>query len=108
MRESPDIGNLRAAVESGRMEWQRHALERMAERHIPRAAVTAALLKGERIEDYPDAYPLPAALFPGMFGQRPLHVLSAFGEPIPLARLAWGRTSQPTGLDLAGPKHHYA
>jgi hypothetical protein len=75
--EKLDARRLRAAVKAGRIEWQRHALERMAERNIPQAAVKAALLKADRIEEYPDAYPLPAALFLGRFGERPLHVVAA-------------------------------
>ena len=35
------------------------------------------LLEGERIEDYPDAYPLPAALFLGWPRGRSLHVVAA-------------------------------
>ncbi len=77
MAESLDTRRLHAAVKAGRIEWQRHALERMAERDIPQAAVKAALLKADRIEDYPDAYPLPAALFLDRFEERPLHVVAA-------------------------------
>ncbi len=77
MAEKLDTRRLHAAVKAGRIEWQRHALERMAERNIPQAAVKAALLKADRIEDYPDAYPLPAALFLDWLGERPLHVVAA-------------------------------
>ena len=77
MADKVDIHRLRAAVKAGSIEWQRHALERMAERNIPQAAVKAALLKADRIEDYADAYPLPAALFLDRFGERPLHVVAA-------------------------------
>jgi len=77
MGEGLDVGWLRSTVEAGRIEWQRHALERMVERGVTRADVKTVLAEGERIEDYPDAYPLPAALFLGWRGERPLHVVAA-------------------------------
>jgi hypothetical protein len=54
---------LKIAVENGNIEWQRHALERMMERKIPREAVKEVLKNGEIIEDYPDDKPYPSALF---------------------------------------------
>jgi len=77
MASSLDINALRSAVRGGRIEWQRHALERMVERNVTRAQVKAALLGGERIAEYPDAYPLPAALFMAWRARRPLHVVAA-------------------------------
>jgi len=78
MAQSLDLEGLRSAVRSGKIEWQRHALERMMERDITRIEVKMVLLKGERIEDYPQAHPLPAALFLGRPARRPLHVVAAF------------------------------
>jgi hypothetical protein len=78
MGESLDISQLRSAVKASRIQWQRYALERMAERGISTADVKAVLAEGQRIEDYPDAYPLPSALFLGWHGQRPLHLVAAF------------------------------
>lgn len=69
---------LKDAVNNGRIEWQKHALERMAERNILRSAVIEILLTGERIEDYPDDTPFPSALFLKLFGQRPIHVVAAY------------------------------
>ena len=83
MAETFDMRRLREAVRAGSIEWQRHALERMAEREIPQAAVRAAILRGERVEEYLEAYPLPAALFLGSFGGRPLHVVAAVDVAIP-------------------------
>jgi hypothetical protein len=81
MGESLDVERLRTAVKAGRIEWQRHALERMAERGITTADVKAALVEGDRIEDYPDAYPLPAALLLGWLSDQPLHAVVAF-DPV--------------------------
>jgi hypothetical protein len=38
--------DLRRCAESGRIEWRKHALERMLERDIGRAEVLEALSKG--------------------------------------------------------------
>lgn len=78
MGESLDIAQLQAAARQGRLEWQRHALERMVERGITRAEVLEVLLSGERIEDYPGDRPLPSALFLSWVRGRPLHVVAAF------------------------------
>lgn len=78
MGESLDIDQLRAAACQGRLEWQRHALERMVERGITRAEVQEVLLGGERIEDYPGDRPLPSGLFLSWVRGRPLHVVAAF------------------------------
>jgi Domain of unknown function (DUF4258) len=78
MGESLDIDQLRAAARQERLEWQRHALERMVERGITRAEVREVLLGGERIEDYPGDRPLPSGLFLSWARGRPLHVVDAF------------------------------
>jgi len=52
-----DRNQLRDAIEHGRIEWQRHAFERMMERNISRDTVREVLLSGEIIEDYPDDKP---------------------------------------------------
>jgi hypothetical protein len=68
---------LKIAVENGNIEWQRHALERMMERKIPREAVKEVLKNGEIIEDYPDDKPYPSALFLAWINNEPLHVVAA-------------------------------
>lgn len=75
---SLDIKQLRRAIRARRIEWQRHALERMAERHVGRSEILQVVLAGERIEDYPDSKPFPSALFLGWSGTRPLHVVTAY------------------------------
>ena len=42
--------------------------------------VRDVILDGERIEDYPDDWPLPSALFLGWIGVRPIHVVAAFNH----------------------------
>lgn len=68
---------LKHAVESGKIEWQRHALERMLQRGLSRQMVKDALLAGEMIEDCPDDVPFPSALFLGWPASNPLHVVAA-------------------------------
>jgi hypothetical protein len=72
------IERVRNALRNGRIEWQRHALERMAERAVRRSDALEVLLSGELIEDYPDDHPFPSGLFLGWIQSRPLHVLAAF------------------------------
>ncbi len=59
------------------VEWQRHALERMAERDISRDDVLRVLLIGECMENYPETKPFPSFLFLGEINARPLHVVAA-------------------------------
>lgn len=73
-----DRYKVKAAIENGKVEWQKHAFERMMERNISRGIVKNVLLTGEIIEDYPDDKPYPSALFLGWEGENPFHVVTAF------------------------------
>lgn len=73
-----DGDNLLIAIENGRIEWQKHALEQMLERRISRETVKEVLKSGEIIEDYPDDRPYPSGLFLGWIEGEPLHVVAAF------------------------------
>ncbi len=77
MRHGVDVNRLRSAVRDVRVEWQRHALERMAEREIRRADALEVLRSGELIEEYPDDRPFPSGLFFGWIKTRPIHVVAA-------------------------------
>ncbi len=59
------------AIIKSRIEWQRHALEKMMERGISRKAVRDVLLNGKIIESYPDDKPYPNALFLGWVKNQP-------------------------------------
>ena len=72
---------LEDAIKKGRIEWQRHALEKMMERSISRRAVKEVLLRGEIIENYPDDKPYPSALFLGWIENQPFHVVVSL-DPI--------------------------
>ncbi len=68
---------LQDTIQNGRIEWQRHALEKMMERGISRKAVKEVLLNGEIIESYPDDNPYPSALFLGWVNNQPFHVVGS-------------------------------
>ena len=80
MRKGIDVERVRIAVRNSRIEWQRHALERMAEREIRRSDALGILISGKLIEEYPDDEPFPSGLFLGWIGERPIHVVAAFDE----------------------------
>jgi hypothetical protein len=84
---SVNMALLREAVSQGRIEWRRHALERMLERGISRADVKATLLAGGCIESYPEDFPLPSLLIFGWVEMRPLHVVVAYNEVRSLASI---------------------
>jgi len=44
-------------VSNGKIEWKKHALQRMFERSILRDEVKQAILDGKIIEKYEDDYP---------------------------------------------------
>ena len=72
-----DRKKLKSAVINGKIEWQRHALERLMERGISREAIKNVLLSGEVIEDCEDYFPYPGALIFGWYKKDPLHVVVA-------------------------------
>lgn len=72
-----DIEHMRRILRDARIEWQRHALERMTTRNIRRSDVLEVLLSGELIEAYQDDRPFPSGLFLGWVASRPLHVVAA-------------------------------
>lgn len=80
MTRGVDVALMRAAVGAGRVEWHRHALERMMEREISRHDVLWVLSHGECIEVYAGDYPLPSALFLGHISGRPFHVVAALNS----------------------------
>ena len=71
-----DFDRLKQLVSDRAILWREHALQRMNERRISKADVKTAILSGEIIEDYPDAYPTPSCLVFGctVSGRR-IHVV---------------------------------
>jgi len=75
-----DIKIMRQGLQSGRVEWRKHILQKLAERGVPQSGVLEVLLSGEKVRDYADDKPFPSALFLGYIGGRPLHVVAACDE----------------------------
>jgi hypothetical protein len=78
-----NLAKLRAALSGDNIQWERHVLERLITRNISRNEVLRVLRIGECIEDYPDDYPYPSALFLGWSQDKPLHVVAALDETVP-------------------------
>lgn len=75
-----DIEFISKLIKENRLQWQRHALERMIERGIARSDVKHVLTKGEIIEDYPDDDPFPSLLVLGFVNEKPLHVVTGIDK----------------------------
>ena len=57
--------------------YQRHAVERMAQRGVSEEDVMHVLLTGESIQVYADDTPFPSELILGWRDGRPLHIIVA-------------------------------
>ena len=67
------------ALDSGKIKWRKHALERMLQRGISRSKVKAALKNGEIIKTYEADVPFGSALFFYM-DKKPIHVVASLDE----------------------------
>ena len=72
-----DFHAIRTSVAEGKIEWRKHALERLLERGITRQQVRKAILNGKVIEIYPKDRPYPSCLVHHAEPE-PLHVIVAF------------------------------
>jgi hypothetical protein len=64
-------------VNAYRIIYQRHAVERMAQRGIREEDVEHVLRVGESIEVYADDTPYPSELLLGWRDNRPIHIVVA-------------------------------
>lgn len=53
---------MKALCRQGRVEWTKHAMDRIHQRGITIQEVEDVILNGEAIESYPDDYPFPSCL----------------------------------------------
>ena len=67
------------ALNTGIINWRKHALERMLERGITRLEVKTVLKKGEIIETYETDIPFESALF-FYIDKKPIHVVASLDE----------------------------
>jgi len=72
-----DIDCIRAYCQDETIIATKHFADRLNERDIEYKDVLFAIMNGEVIEEYPDAYPYPCALIMSfIIGNRPLHVVA--------------------------------
>ncbi len=64
-------------MDTYRIIYQRHAVERMAQRGVSEEDVMHVLLTGETIQVYADDTPFPSELILGWREGRPLHIVVA-------------------------------
>jgi len=60
-----------------RIIFRVHAVQRMFERNVSMKSVTQAIQFGEIIEDYSSEMPEPSRLILGFQGKRPIHVVAS-------------------------------
>ena len=68
------------ALDAGRVEWRKHLLIRLAERGVARQAILDVLRRADLLEEYAGRYSFPSALFFGLDGERPLHVVAPYDK----------------------------
>jgi len=95
-----DLEKLREAIKSGRFEWRKHTLIRLAARNISQDTIIEVIMKGEIIEDYPHNAPFPSCLILGYIGSKPYHVIASFDEAL---RIAYIITAYEPSLDKFEP-----
>ena len=75
-----DIQAFRQFCTDEKIQLTEHALLRCRERNIKLDEVEQCILNGEIIEEYPDDYPFPSALFLYITSNHPIHILAGLGE----------------------------
>jgi hypothetical protein len=74
---------IRQLVNSSKIKWSTHCLERMQERDISIADIEQCILSGEIIEDYPNDFPYPSCLIFGYtVNKEILHVIVGTDESL--------------------------
>jgi len=95
-----NLPKLKEAVKSGRFEWRKHILARLAERDISQDTIIGVIMKGEIIEDYPHNAPFPSCLILGYVEDKPYHVVVSFDETLEIAYII---TAYEPSLDKFEP-----
>jgi hypothetical protein len=76
-----DMNLLQQALQTSRIIFRVHALQKMSSRAISRDELCEALDNAEMIKDYPQKKPYPSALLLGSTAEgRPLHIAAALDE----------------------------
>jgi hypothetical protein len=75
-----DADDIQLSVSERRVEWRRHALERLLERGFARADVFSTVASGEIIESDRNRKPLPTFLWFATVSGRRIHVVVAWNR----------------------------
>ncbi len=97
-----DLTVFREVMKDGRIEWRKHALQKLTERGIPQGAVREVLIGGEMVREYAADKPFPTGLFLGYVADKPLHVVAAFDET---SRQVYIITAYEPSLEIFGPDY---
>lgn len=83
-----EIENIIEAVQAGRVVLSRHSLREAAADDLVLGEVYESVMNGEILEDYPDAYLMPACLILGFntLGE-PIHSVWGYDQINQMARL---------------------
>jgi hypothetical protein len=84
-----DINNIIEAINAGRVVASRHSLNEAAQDNLVIGEIYFSVVEGgEILEDYPDAYPLPACLILGWnTTEEPIHSVWAYNQVTQIAKL---------------------
>lgn len=83
-----NVANIVEAINAGRVVRSRHGLREAAIDNLTLDEIYDSVVRGEIIEDYPDAYPLPACLVLGWNeSQNPIHSVWAYNQNTQTAKL---------------------
>jgi len=75
-----NLDKLRKRIKSGKYQWKKHTLRRLAERGIPQENVAEVIINGEVIEEYSQDKPFHSCLIFGWTAGKPLHVVVSMDE----------------------------
>ena len=95
-----DLERLREAIKSGKFEWRKHILARLAERSISQNTIIEVIMKGEIIEDHPHNVPFPSCLMLGWVKGKPYHAVVSFDETLEIGYII---TAYEPSLDKFEP-----
>ena len=80
-----NLDKLRECIKSGKYDWRKHTLRRLAERGISQKVAIEVIIKGKIIEDYPGNKPFASCLMLGWVEGKPFHVVASLDEKLDMA-----------------------
>jgi len=77
-----DIKFIIKNIENKKLKMSLHAINRLHERNMLIDDILNSIIYGEIIEEYKDDYPYPSCLIMGKYGDRVIHSVCSFSEPV--------------------------